>query len=289
MEEIKVEVLLQAALALGGLGAIFGILLSVAARVFAVEVDERVEQISEVLPGANCGACGYAGCNNFAEAVCSGNADVGGCIPGGKDTVSEICQILGKEGVESVPKKAVVFCDGDRQTAVERFVYDGSPSCKHADKMGGGFKACAYGCLGLGDCVEACPFGAMEMGDNGLPLIDEEACEGCGVCANYCPRGIIGMIPRDYRNKLVMCNSRDRGKSVVKACPVGCNGCKACTKACPQEAITMEDNLAVIDVDKCDGCGECVAKCKQGAIKALGEQHAAVEKLPRLKLRKLRK
>ena len=272
--------ILYAALALGGLGALFGILLSVAAKVFAVEVDERVERISEVLPGANCGACGYAGCTNFAEAVCKGEVDPGCCIPGGKDTAGEICNILGVEGGSSVPVKAVVFCNGDQENAVDRFVYDGSPSCKHAEKMGGGFKACPYGCLGLGDCVKECPFGAMTMGENELPVIDEEACEGCGICVDACPRGIIKTIPADYDRHLVWCNSKDRGKSVIKACAVGCNGCKACVKACPQEAITVEDNLAVIDVEKCDNCGECAAKCKQGAIKPLSEVKGEEVKQP---------
>jgi len=259
--------LLYAALALGGIGIVFGILLSVAAKVFAVEVDERVEQINELLPGANCGACGYAGCTNFAEAVCKGEAEAGGCIPGGKDTSQEICKVLGLESGEQVPQVAIVYCAGDRQSAIDRFVYHGSPTCKHAHQMAGGFKACPYGCLGLGDCVEACPFDAIKMGENGLPVIDKEACGGCGLCVKACPRGVIQTIPRDYQNYLVLCNSKDRGKSVLNACAVGCNACRACVKACPREAITVEDNLAVIDINKCDGCGECSAKCKPGAIK----------------------
>jgi len=264
-------VMLYAALTLGGIGVIFGILLSVAAKVFAVEVDERVEAINECLPGANCGACGYAGCSNFAEAVCKGEAEAGDCIPGGKETSQEIAKILGQDCAEQVPLVAVVYCIGDRNNARDSFVYHGSPSCKHAAQMAGGFKACAYGCLGMGDCVDACPFDAMEMGDHGLPEIDRDRCEGCGLCVKACPRDIIKTVPQDFQYYQVLCNSRDRGKSVLNACSVGCNACRACIKACPQEAIALDNNLAVIDMNKCDGCGECVAKCRQGTIRTLEE------------------
>jgi len=264
-------ILLYAALALGGIGVIFGVLLSVAAKVFAVEVDERVENINEVLPGANCGACGYAGCTNFAEAVCKGEADVSGCIPGGKDVSQEIAGLLGQECGDQVPLVAKVYCVGDRQNSKVRFSYHGSLSCKHADKVAGGFKACSYGCLGLGDCVKVCPFDAMVMGDQELPEIDPDACVGCGACAKACPRDIIKIIPQDFKYYQVLCSSRERGKAVLSACSAGCNACKACVKACPQEAITLENNLAVIDMKKCDGCGECVAKCRQGTIRILDE------------------
>ncbi len=263
--------LLYAVLALGGLGALFGALLSLVARVFAVEVDERVEKISEILPGANCGACGYAGCFHFAEAVVRGKVEIGGCIPCGNEAAAEIAGVMGQEGAECVPLKAVVFCAGDRESSGDRFVYYGSPSCRHAEKMGGGFKSCSYGCLGLGDCVEACPFGAVKMGSGGLPLVDEAACTGCGLCVKACPRGIIKTVPREYRYHLVFCNSGDRGKAVLGACSKGCNACRACVKACPREAISVENNLAVIDMEKCDGCGECVSKCRQGCIKPLEE------------------
>ncbi len=265
-------VVLYAALALGGIGIVFGVLLSIAARVFAVEVDERVENINEVLPGANCGACGYAGCFNFAEAVCGGEAEPGSCIPGGKETTQEIAKILGIESGDQKPVVAVVYCIGDNQTAQDSFVYYGSPSCKHAQQIAGGFKACPYGCLGMGDCVDACPFEAISMGENGLPIIDESICGGCGLCVKACPRGVIKTIPQDFSYYQVFCNSKDRGKSVLKACPVGCNACKACVKACPQEAITIEDNLAAIDPEKCDGCGECVEKCRQGVIRLRSQQ-----------------
>ena len=144
-----------------------------------------------------------------------------------------------------------------------------------AGKYGGGFKACADGCLGLGSCVRACPFDALIMGPNGLPVVDEERCTGCGLCAKACPRGVIKMLPQGNEGHLVLCNSHARGKAVKEACEVGCMACKACVKACPKEAITMEDNLAVIDLTKCDDCGECVLKCRPGTIHPRRKKSAA--------------
>jgi len=258
--------IVYAIVALGLIGLIFGLLLAFAARFFAVKTDPRVEAVKEVLPGANCGACGYAGCANFAEAVVSGDADACGCIPGGQDTATEIGEVLGQEICSAVQPVATVFCIGDCFKTADRFIYDGVQDCSVASDFVGGFKVCSYGCLGLGNCVSVCMFDAIKMGEHGLPVVDMEKCTGCGLCANACPRSIIKMLPKGEAGHLVLCNSKDRGKAVSAACKVGCIACKACIKACPEEAIEMVDNLAVINLEKCTDCGECVAKCKPGTI-----------------------
>lgn len=257
---------LYAAAALGGAGLLFGILLAMAARAFAVKYDPRVEAVREALPGANCGACGYAGCTNFAEAVVEGSALAGACTPGGSDTINAVAAIMGQEAAANVPLVATVFCAGDNRKAKDLFVYDGIQDCALAMNYGGGFKACTYGCLGLGNCVRACPFDAIAMGPDGLPIVDQVKCSGCGLCSKACPRLIIKILPKGSAGHLVLCLTQDRGKSVSQKCEVGCIACKACVKACPQKAITMLENLAVIDLDKCNDCGECVGVCKPGTI-----------------------
>jgi Na+-translocating ferredoxin:NAD+ oxidoreductase RNF subunit RnfB len=253
---------------IGGLGLIFGGLLAYTAQRFAVEEDARVETICDLLPGANCGACGFPGCINFAEKVVKGEAAVDCCVPGGKGVCDNICEVLGVESVASeIKKMAEVYCIGTKDVAYDKFVYHGVPDCKAAMMYGGGFKACKYGCLGLGTCVGICPFDAMHMGANGLPQVDVERCTGCGVCAKACPRGVIRIVNADRTGKVVLCNSKDRGKATRQACEVGCIGCKACVKACPNEAVVVEDNLAYIDSTKCDDCGKCVEACTRDIIK----------------------
>ncbi len=259
--------ILYAIIALGLIGLAFGILLSMAAKVFAVKVDPRLDKVKDVLPGGNCGACGYAGCAQFAEAVLKGEVNPAGCIPGGSDTAEVLAEELGLEVGETESVVATVFCIGDNEKAADLFVYDGVEDCAVAGNFNGGFKACSYGCLGFGNCVRACPFEAIDMGSHGLPVVDQEACTGCGLCVNACPRDLIKTLPRrSNQGHLALCSSHDRGKSVSKVCTVGCIACKACVKACPQEAIDMDDKLAVIDLDKCDDCGACVPVCPPETI-----------------------
>ncbi len=258
--------ILYAVATLGGVGALLGILLGAAAHFFAVAVDPRVEAVRDALPGANCGACAYAGCNKYAEAVVEGAAPANACIPGGSASAEAIAAIMGLEAAAVKPLVAAVFCRGDRSRAGELFLYNGISDCVQAQQYHGGFKTCPYGCLGLGNCVRACPFEAITMGPNGLPRVDEAKCTGCGLCRDACPRGIIRLIPKGDAGHLVWCSSQDRGKKVSGACEVGCTGCKACVRVCPREAISMEGNLAMIDLDKCDDCGLCVEKCRFNAI-----------------------
>ncbi len=258
--------IIYAAVALGLIGLLFGFGLAVAAKVFYVKTDPRVEAVIDAVPGANCGACGYAGCAKFAEAVVYGEAEPNDCIPGGEEVLTEIGRILGKEVTVSATPVATVFCIGDYYSAADNFIYDGVQDCAVVENFNYGHKTCTYGCLGLGNCERVCPFDAIRMGKHGLPVVDIVKCTGCGLCVTECPRDIIKLLPPGEQGHLVLCNSHDRGKKVSKACEVGCIACKACVKVCPQEAIVMEDNLAVIDLEKCDDCGKCAEKCPTNTI-----------------------
>ncbi|NLG83285.1 MAG: RnfABCDGE type electron transport complex subunit B [Firmicutes bacterium] len=270
---------------LGGLGALFGLLLAFAAKKFAVEADPRIDEIEKILPGANCGACGYPGCRGAAEAIVEGKAPITVC-PVGKAAVAEKIGVVMGKAVEAVrPQKAVVLCRGGRTDCPDRFVYRGVPDCRAANRLAGGPKACEYGCLGLGSCVAACPFGAIRMNEEGLPVIGTE-CTGCGRCVRACPRGIIALIPADRKVEVNACRNRQRGAEVRKICRVGCLGCGLCARTCPEKAITIVENLAVIDPEKCTGCGLCFAKCpvrkdrekeKPAPEERQGEKQAAVE------------
>ena len=250
------------------MGAAFGLLLGVAGKKFHVEVDPRVTRVRECLPGANCGGCGYPGCDGYAEAVVSGKAAADACKPGGAAAATRIGEILG----------VAVDADGDRgiarlicgggATCGNRARYSGIPTCRAATLAGGGFKSCEFGCLGLGDCVEACRFDAMTMSADGMPVIDEEKCVACGSCVKACPRGIIEIIPRS-KTVFVACRSTDSGAVTRKVCKAGCIACRLCVKACQEGAIQVENNLARIDYTKCTSCGACAAKCPTGAIKDL--------------------
>jgi electron transport complex protein RnfB len=240
--------ILIAILSVGGLGLVFGGGLAFASRVFYVEVDPRVEKILESLPNANCGACGRPGCQGFAEAVVKGEVGVSDCVPGGSAVAKVIAEILGKEAKEVEPMVAVVRCQGSPDKALDRFSYQGIADCAAAQLVSGGHKACAYGCLGLGTCVESCKFDAMEMGEDRLPKVFDDKCTACGMCVKACPRGIMDMIPRSAQVYLA-CVSQDKGKAVKNVCSVGCNACSLCAnpKTTPSGAIQMEGNLPVVD------------------------------------------
>ena len=240
-----------ALIVMGALGLFFGIGLAIASSIFAVKRDPRVDRIDDILPGANCGACGAPGCAGFAEGVVEGKYEVTGCIVGGSEVAQKIAGILGKEAGEVIPMIAVVRCQGTRENCPDRAIYQGIKDCSAAQFVDNGAKGCEYGCLGLGTCVEACPFNAMYMGDEGLPVVIEDKCTGCGKCVEACPRDIMELIPRDQK-VYIACKSKDFGKKVKQVCKVGCIGCSICTKenVTPGEIITMDGYIPVIHYDK---------------------------------------
>lgn len=257
---------LQAVLVLGVTGAIFGIVLAVAARRFHVEQDPRQDQIAELLPGANCGACGFPGCSGLAASIVAGDARVDACPVSGNEVASKIAAIMGVEVAPETEKKvAKVLCQGNHEKCGLRYIYDGLRQCKAQNAVAGGAKSCVYGCLGLGSCVDACKFNAIRMGSDGLPVVDEARCTSCGMCVEACPRGVIQLMPMSQK-VTVLCGSKARGAEVRKTCKIGCIGCGICVKACPKGAITLQDNLAVINCDECDACGICVEKCPTKCI-----------------------
>lgn len=270
------SVYIHSLLSMGGLAALLAAGLGFASNAFKVERDGRIDRIEEGLPGANCGACGYAGCAAFAEAVVNGEAPVGGCPVGGESTAQHIADIMGASSTTTEREIAQVLCNGGWKETQRPAEYSGIESCKAANMVSGGTKSCQYGCLGLGDCAFVCPFDAIVMSENGLPEIDSEKCTGCGKCVTACPRSIITLAPISKLNH-IRCSSRDHGRVVRKICEFGCIACGICAKVCPVDAITMENNLAVIDYEKCVNCGICAEKCPTNAIGFEGQMIEEIE------------
>lgn len=263
--------------ALGSVGAVAAGVLAVASRAFHVDEDPRIARIAEILPGANCGGCGYPGCSGFAKAIVEGRADPAGCAPGGNDLAKQVAAILGIEVEDRVRMVARVRCGGKPSACGSRFVYKGVSSCKGAALLSeGGIKACPYGCDGLGDCVESCPFDAIHMGPDQLPIVDLQKCTACGKCVTACPKGVIAL--EAHAGEVVLhCHTRLPAKDVRKTCTVGCIGCKACLRACPYDALGWDANLPVFDYAKCKSCGLCIDACKPGCIIAFGDIDPAVK------------
>jgi len=247
------------------LGGAFGAGLFVASRFFSVEVDPRAEKIAEILPGANCGGCSFGGCAAYAKAVAAGAVGIGQCAPGGEEVAQQIADIMGLDFSGGVKKVSVMLCAGDSEQCPGRAKYDGISECTAATLVHSGGSGCSYGCIGLGSCVEACPFDAIVMTDKGLPYVIEDRCTGCGKCVEACPRNLFELRPVDAFVH-VRCSNHARGPETRKICKVGCIGCGLCVKECKFEAIEIVDNLAVIDYEKCKSCGLCVAVCPQNAI-----------------------
>jgi electron transport complex protein RnfB len=254
---------LFAILVLGALGVLFGAALAYAGKVFAPEKNPNLDKIIEVLPGANCGACGFAGCSAYAEALAEGGADVNLCPVGGEAATAKIAEILGVELKKNVRLTALVRCNGGNRSK-NKYNYKGIKDCHAASLVAGGHLMCAFGCLGFGSCVAACKFGAISVKD-GVAVVDHEKCTGCLKCVETCPRGII--VPVPYTTDVnVVCSSHEKGALLRKICEIGCIGCKICEKTCKYDAIHVEDNLASIDYEKCTGCGECAVKCPRHLI-----------------------
>jgi Na+-translocating ferredoxin:NAD+ oxidoreductase subunit B len=251
---------------LGGLGIVFGIVLTIAEKKFSVKLDDRVARVRECLPGANCGACGFAGCDAFAAAVIKGDAPVNGCTAGGKKTAQAVAGIMQCEVKTDTPTVARVRCQGECEVASERFEYTGIKSCRVAAMLSGGPKNCNYSCLGLGDCQSVCKFDAIKM-QNGIAVIDQEKCTACKMCVSACPRSSIEMIPKPS-NVVVLCLNADQAKAAREACTKACIACKRCEKACKYDAVHVLNQCAVIDTAKCTSCGDCIKACPNNCIRA---------------------
>ncbi|MGE5280471.1 MAG: RnfABCDGE type electron transport complex subunit B [Deltaproteobacteria bacterium] len=257
---------------LGGLGVLFGLSLAYAARKFHVPVDPRLEHIIRSLPGANCGACGRAGCMGFAQALLQGELNVASCSVMAQENKQGLAEYLGLSLEEKEKKVACLHCNGGNR-AKDKFLYDGMKDCLSVSLLLGGQKECAYGCLTYGTCVRACPFGAIELTGEGYPRVNEDKCTACGVCVTVCPKKLYDLIPADKKTAAiyVACMSRDMGKRVMDACGAGCIACRKCEKACPHGAMKVVDNLARVDYALCNGCAACVKVCPTKVIKVRGE------------------
>lgn len=255
----------KAAIVLSGFGLSLGAILAIAATRFRVEVDERVEEVLEALPGSNCGACGLPGCEAAAEAIVAGDVPVTICKAGGPDVAAELGRIMGVEVESAVPLVAHIHCQGGAAYSPNRAIYQGVNSCRAAEVATGGGKACPFGCLCLEDCANVCPVNAITFDENCIRRVNVRKCTGCGLCADVCPRDLIEMVPASA-TVFVRCKSQYTGKKATDACSVACIGCRKCEKACPEGAIRVENGYAVIDYDKCTNCGECAAACPTGSI-----------------------
>lgn len=246
------------------IGAIAAVGLVLADKFMSVPTDERAAHIEKLLPGANCGACGFSGCSGYADAIVNSGAGPSMCSVGGADVAKAIAEYLGVEADTVEKKVSVVFCRGSNECASKKMDYKGISSCKAVANQFGGTLDCRFGCIGLGDCVKACEFGGITVRD-GVAVVDTKSCVACGQCVTACPKGLISLVPA-RKTPLVLCSSRDSGAITRKACTAGCIGCKMCEKACESDAIKVVDFRAVVDFEKCTGCGKCVAACKLGCV-----------------------
>ena len=267
------NMILNAVLVLGIIGIIFAVVLYFVAQKFKVEENPLIDEIAEVLPGANCGGCGKAGCRAMAEAfVKQGNMDGLKCPAGGDAVAQKVAELLGCSAEAGEPQVAVVRCASCHNGSTDRNHYDGLKDCAFASSVYDGENGCAFGCLGFGNCAEACQFEALTMDPvTGSPIINDDKCVGCGACVSACPRHVIELRNKGFKNRRVYvnCVNKEKGAAARKTCVNACIGCGKCLKTCPFGAITLENNLAYIDYKICKMCRKCVAECPTGAIQAV--------------------
>ena len=243
-----------------GIAALCAIILTITSHFFSVKTDEKEAAIRDCLAGANCGACGYSGCDGYAKALADGSCTKTNlCTPGGDAVAKQVSEILGVEAEDVEKVVAFISCNGNCNAVKSRYEYLGYKSCKIANMSYSGDKLCTYACLGHGDCAKACPKGAISV-ESGVAVVDPEKCIGCGLCVKTCPKGMVKLISADAQYR-VACSNHDKGIMTKKVCSNGCIGCGLCKKNCPEEAIIVENNLASIDYSKCKGCGKCATVC----------------------------
>ena len=265
--EISMEILIPA-LVLLAIAALCAVLLVVSSSLFGVAVDERLAKIREELPGANCGACGFSGCDGYAKALVEGQTDNPSlCTPGGDGVSERVAEIMELQPSDIKEMVAYVACAGPGLADDKKYEYSGPKSCVIASMSYAGDRSCHYACLGYGDCVNVCPREAIKIGERGVAEIDPKKCIGCGLCVKTCPKGVISLI-EDTARFVIKCSNHDKGAAVMKVCKNGCIACGKCAKTCPHGAISIVDNLAVIDYSKCTACGECHKVCPTGCIHA---------------------
>ncbi len=270
----------KAAIALGGLSLLFGVLLAVAYGRFRVETDPRLDELLEAVMGSNCGACGYPGCEPACEAVLRGDAPVDVCVAGGHKCAEAVAKIMGVESSVRERGVALVHCKGGLEESAPKAFYQGIDSCAAADKIAGGYKACRYGCLGLGTCRDTCPVSAITIDENHTRWVDRDRCTGCGLCVEVCPRSLIEIVPRGQQ-VVVACNSADKAAQAKRVCSVCCIACQKCVKACEFGAIEVIDNCARIDYEKCTQCGKCIDVCPTDVlVKVVPARLPGREKVP---------
>ena len=257
--------ILNAVWVLAAVGAVCAVLLILASKFMYVPVDGKFPKIRECLPGANCGACGYAGCDGYANALVSGEEDkINKCVAGADAVAQALADIMGMDFEDVVEMVAIVRCSGNCHNTHDKMDYQGISSCAAAKLVFGGKGACVYGCIGLGDCASVCPQNAISIVDD-LAHVNFRACIGCGMCARTCPNGVIDLMP-DVERVIVGCRNHQKGADTRKVCSKGCIGCHKCERECPAQAITIVDNLSQIDYDKCIDCGHCQDVCPVGCV-----------------------
>lgn len=263
-----IESIIAPILIVSGIGLIAGIGLSIATIIFDKPTDKKEEALRETLPGINCGACGFTGCDGYAKAMAEGKAEASLCTPGGMEVQRQLSEILGTDAGAYRRTAAFVHCNGTCSHTKEKLTYTGAKTCYGASQIFGGPGSCQAGCMGYGDCVTACAYDAIHVVD-GVAVVDDSKCVGCLKCIEACPKQLIRMLPA-AETSAVVCANHDRGGAVKKLCEVGCISCSKCVRSCPVQAITMEESLAVIDSELCTNCGNCIEVCPQNCIIEIG-------------------